>query len=448
MAQISEFFAHQRQVALERVSEYFSALGFSEVLSCDGQHSDTFLNDHCVWKGDILTESKKEYEVFFLFDEQFPVSIPLVYVPSAKSQYLENPHVMNEGFLCIVPNSSSINTEEIESVLSYFIRSTRMILSGTNDVDFKDEFSVYWNKKLDHPKKECLVVSSPEIIADTFYVFWGEKIICISHDEMELNHWWTNFSSNLTQYNLELDGLTLLIDSPIVPTEYPDSYFDLLEMVKRIDKKIYRLLVDRIVNTTKRILVLLKQKTTTGYSLGCIEINALGLKNISELQNGFRFGHVPAKVLLNRSLHILKNHKIKRYKVTRTDYDWIHSRGGDGRSYVDKSIAIIGCGSLGGYIAHALAKSGIGKLLLIDNEELEWSNIGRHILGADYVYSSKADSLKTHLQKEMPHLTIEAKIGKWQALLEKENDLLNNYDLVISSIADWRYEKSLNSLCT
>jgi len=383
---------------------------------------------------------------FFLFDEQFPVTLPTVYAPSAEALYLENPHVLNKGVLCIVPESSSVNTKDIEAVLNYYINSTRKILSGTNDVDFRDEFSIYWNKKLNHIDKVCLIVSSPEVLGNSFFVYWGEKVICISHDEVELNNWCTNFFSNTTQHNSELDGFTLMIDSPLVPKEYPETYYDLLVLAKRKDPDVFLLLIDKFVNTTKPILVLLKQKTATGYSLGCVEINALGLKNFTSLQHGFRVGHTPNEVLINRSTEILKGNEVTRYLVTRTDYDWIHSRGGDGRSYVDKAVVIIGCGSLGGYIAHSLAKSGVGKLLLVDNEMLEWSNIGRHVLGADYVYSPKADSLKKSLLKEMPHLTIEARVGKWQTLLEKEDGLFNNYDLIISSIANWRFEKPLNSL--
>ena len=191
---------------------------------------------------------------------------------------------------------------------------------------------------------------------------------------------------------------------------------------------------------------MLSQKTNTGFSLGCIEFTAPGLKWYSKLHKGFRKGYTPRNVLINRGIEILKETKVYRYKVKRTDYNWIHSRGGDGRNYVDKSVVLIGCGSLGGYIAHSLAKSGVGKLMLIDKEALEWANIGRHILGAQYIGLSKAEALKKNILKEMPHLKIEAHQANWLDLYESDNSFFEGYDAIVVSIAEWKYEKYLNHL--
>jgi tRNA A37 threonylcarbamoyladenosine dehydratase len=51
---------------------------------------------------------------------------------------------------------------------------------------------------------------------------------------------------------------------------------------------------------------------------------------------------------------------------------------------------LIGCGSLGGYVAHLLSRAGVGRLTLTDNDCLGWENLGRHILGASSIGRWKA----------------------------------------------------------
>jgi molybdopterin/thiamine biosynthesis adenylyltransferase len=44
------------------------------------------------------------------------------------------------------------------------------------------------------------------------------------------------------------------------------------------------------------------------------------------------------------------------------------------------SVAIVGLGGLGGYVTEALARMGIGHLILIDGDEFEQSNLNRQVL--------------------------------------------------------------------
>lgn len=46
-------------------------------------------------------------------------------------------------------------------------------------------------------------------------------------------------------------------------------------------------------------------------------------------------------------------------------------------------VAILGIGGVGGYVAEALARSGIGSFLLVDNDKVSVSNINRQIIAAN-----------------------------------------------------------------
>lgn len=76
--------------------------------------------------------------------------------------------------------------------------------------------------------------------------------------------------------------------------------------------------------------------------------------------------------------------------------------GVEGQAGIRRStIAILGCGALGTVAAEILARSGVGKLLLIDRDVVEWSNLQRQSLfdEADAESGrSKAEAASKHLQ--------------------------------------------------
>jgi len=55
--------------------------------------------------------------------------------------------------------------------------------------------------------------------------------------------------------------------------------------------------------------------------------------------------------------------------------------GVDGQSQISQStVAILGCGALGSVVAEILARSGVGRLRIIDRDYVEWTNLQRQAL--------------------------------------------------------------------
>lgn len=71
-----------------------------------------------------------------------------------------------------------------------------------------------------------------------------------------------------------------------------------------------------------------------------------------------------------------------------------------GEEVLDKfknaKVAVFGVGGVGGYVAEALARSGVGKLVLIDNDTVSVSNINRQIIALH----STIGRYKTEVMKE------------------------------------------------
>ena len=92
------------------------------------------------------------------------------------------------------------------------------------------------------------------------------------------------------------------------------------------------------------------------------------------------------------------------------------------------TVAICGLGGLGSNIAIALARAGIGKLLLIDFDHVEITNLHRQQYKANQIGLYKAYALAENLLEIAPYTEIQAVTAK----ITEENftDILQDADIV------------------
>ena len=92
------------------------------------------------------------------------------------------------------------------------------------------------------------------------------------------------------------------------------------------------------------------------------------------------------------------------------------------------TVAVCGLGGLGSNIAIALARAGVGKLLLIDFDRVDITNLHRQQYKANQIGLYKADALTKNLLEIAPYTEIQAVTTK----INEENfiDLLKGADVV------------------
>ena len=78
------------------------------------------------------------------------------------------------------------------------------------------------------------------------------------------------------------------------------------------------------------------------------------------------------------------------------------------RRFSSATVAICGLGGLGSNIAVALARAGIGKLLLIDFDRVDLTNLHRQQYRANQIGRYKTDALAENLLEIAPYLEINA----------------------------------------
>ena len=74
-----------------------------------------------------------------------------------------------------------------------------------------------------------------------------------------------------------------------------------------------------------------------------------------------------------------------------------------------KSVAVIGCGGLGGYLIEYLARIGVGSIRCIDGDVFEESNLNRQLLSSPALLgTSKAAAAAARIREINPHVQADA----------------------------------------
>lgn len=90
-----------------------------------------------------------------------------------------------------------------------------------------------------------------------------------------------------------------------------------------------------------------------------------------------------------------------------------------------KSVLVLGCGGVGGYVVEALVRSGIGELILVDYDVVEETNINRQIIAlSSTIGKLKIDLLEERIKDINSNCNV-IKIGKF---INQDNylELFNN----------------------
>ncbi|NBB74919.1 MAG: molybdopterin-synthase adenylyltransferase MoeB [Bacteroidetes bacterium] len=110
------------------------------------------------------------------------------------------------------------------------------------------------------------------------------------------------------------------------------------------------------------------------------------------------------------------------------------------------SVLLVGAGGLGSPAAMYLAAAGVGRIGLVDFDDVEASNLQRQILyGASDVGTSKLNAARARLEDLNPHVTIETHTLR----LTSDNalDLIADYDVVADGTDNFPTRYLVNDAC-
>jgi len=92
----------------------------------------------------------------------------------------------------------------------------------------------------------------------------------------------------------------------------------------------------------------------------------------------------------------------------------------------------------------SLARCGLSKIKLIDNELLEVTNVARHLCGFDEVRQKKVDAVKRRITKHFPSIKCETYHSNVLSLIKKDEANLSGSDVIICALGNVGVERRLN----
>lgn len=322
------------------------------------------------------------------------------------------PHVSGDGFQCyFVQGRVVLDRYRPDHAIWQCIEQARRELDRLSSMpkyrerEFEQEFGANWEigqRPLPSPVLLADVTGSNVVSCFGIDVDDGLYVIAASEEAQvkalaQARGWPAPRRMKIGTY------IVRSVNSPTLPSErLPATIAEMFAWIKSWDpgamRRIHTVLGQREWLEFNAVQFLIESKA--GWFGFFLELNANRKLMHRRRPSGYR-QHLYSK---GKELSII------RVSVKQISSDFIHNRNLLAPSLKDRKITLIGCGSIGGYLAQALVKlgagSGTGSLRLIDPDKLGPGNLGRHFLGMDSLYRPKALALQEALTRQFPYSNI------------------------------------------
>lgn len=359
----------------------------------------------------------EDVEVYIGFPHLFPYIMPYVIIVDNRLCLL--PHISYKTRkICLYEDDIVYDTHNIEGLIRDNIKKTRIWLetytNRNNTDEYSKEIKSYWNQQYDGeepinssvfligdiPKETCklkgILFSEGEITSTK------ENIIVICSDNNQ-----EKTIGYLKSVHRANDLEIMFVSSMTIPDSPPYIITgkNLDDWIKdREDKE--------------------KVKEYINLNYNEILLFPIGLKNAcggvfipKQVTNrkGFRRGALTAHYMLTGSYWGDKNKKLKRIFAQSYTKNRIAERTA-GKLMEPKCFLVAGLGSIGSNLCYYLNGYNNASFILVDSDELTLDNIGRHLLGFDYLKQNKAKALAHYLKSYRPDRNIITKDTYFQVL--------------------------------
>ena len=387
-----------------------------------------------------------------LFEERIPIAIGIndswqtelfdFYIMDYES-FPFIPHVSRNGKMCLYDLEGALIDAQLKGLLQQCIAQARDIinagLTGSNRLDFIREFQAYW---LDLPeamlaKFESLDRGPCGILKYIYSIPQKSKKESVSAYQrrkraipiyacLEGSKMFQTWGIEGTQKN----GLYACIK----PEDYiypPDprqilSVGYVNNILKLIEKSAIKKLI-RKLNYTTVFVFDLHQPDNSRVTIGVYCENGYLKETDHEYQ-------LPDET------------RIRPLYIQRMETESLQCRTAEiANPLREKKILIIGCGSIGGYLAEMLAKSGCSQLMLVDDQKMHEENIFRHLLGMRYVDQYKTVALSDYLTSDVPDIMIRSVEEKVQDAISDGSIDLSEYDIVVVATGNHNVNRWINN---
>jgi len=351
-----------------------------------------------------LKASTKSHACEIQFDPQF-FELPrvrLLELPASLPRV--TPHLGSGGHLCYIAKGTVVLDifDPVGQTLACLQRAEDVldcVLKGELVKDLEEEFYAYWSGPL------CLVDMQDKKLGrqETMVIKPGGNFTAVVTDDA------TRTTRKLKSLGWEATDYTMptyRVRTSAKPRPHttawpPTTVKDILAWQGLLDprcrKKIEARIGEAFLTVAKGALVLVESPLLTYGFVVFFD------RDRKPYQRGMRRQQ-------RASIYALS---VMPVSVVRIDDRYMAQRNVPGmQTLAGKRLVVVGCGTIGGYLAEMLIKAGAGtsggQLTLVDFENLYPQNIGRHRLGFPNLFSNKATGLAEELKRVAPGADIRA----------------------------------------
>lgn len=377
---------------------------------------------------------------------------------------LNVPHLIADKILCYLDDAGvefdvyspienmSLVLYQLEQLLELYSKRPESL-----EEEFRRELPAYW-----HAYGDDVYLIATDLRGDISYrLKVGEDKqrsldgeIVIANEERAIEHWGVirNLKGNSISgkgFILELpDTIKLDLDAwpPSCVTEVAD-WLQTAGLRNRYQKLVTKL-TKQVLEDGKCLVVLKVREMFLGFV--CMYTSQASRKLIQDKRRGAGRGtkgrnkgqplRLAEQIGLLRSLQRHEpDNGFFRFSVTDARPSIVTQRNlSDDRNLSGLSIGLVGCGTIGGYVASLLCQAGAGSgggtLALYDHDNLMPENLGRHYLSAGRLGENKALALADDIASALPY---ESSLNGYSTRFDCSNSkLISSFDLIIDATGD------------
>lgn len=382
--------------AMPEVLRHMVGWGFSKA---DPQPTSSWL----LMVGELLTATQGSVRCEVWIDRSFerPLKVWVTHTPKPLPNLV--PHLSPDGYLCYAAPGTQVMdifdpVKQTRTSLLQAAEVLEQVLAGKMMDDLQEEFFVYWDGIYCFHDIERRSSGGIEVLqlSDT-------KRYVLTDDPQRSRLKFARPGRAVNAYPAKVEMITSsAAPRPLQKKWPPKTVGDILNWQGEMDDACRRKVRDKITAAYREGcpgMVIVIESEKTGYSYGFI---------VHDLQRD----RPDDQRSLDQRLPIFEC-AIEPLSMLRMDDKYLSERNIPGRTtFVGKRIALIGCGTIGGFLAEMLVKAGAGtsggELLLIDNDYLMPPNLGRHRLGFNYLFRPKAEAMADEIKMIMPTVNVRA----------------------------------------
>lgn len=402
--------------------------GFIKILNHDR-------NVSFIEKESVRTEYVAEYTdevsgMTVCFSKYYPLNLPDFYVPVTDEV---RPHIESNGKICLFDASSILIDENHpeELLLDCYDQAISVLTIARDTELYKAEIlreaDAYWLRISNETITSTVDIRKATYLNLKMLYYSGTLAFYVADTEEKTRHLGETFARNKEKESHFNDCTIIRLKkgSPLIQIKKRYGWNELRQYIRR--------------NTDNGVRRRFKKHTDVKKKAVIEAIILVLPSDFGEIAFGFLVMGSSSRWV---PMSMMMGLKCTPLYVRRMDYNYLINRSGAMGELGDKQVLLLGCGSVGSYIAENLCKMGVRQLDILDKDFFSEENLYRHYLGmsdlANRVHSNKAQLMKSRLESEFFDIDIDSldfKERTVEAYLQ-EYEKLNNYDLIISALGE------------